>query len=82
MSDKEIYSYGMGISIGANIKNQDIDLDFTSFAEALKTVLDGGKLKYNNEEIEAAIALETGPWMLGQPRSLCLRFHRRGQRRP
>ena len=54
-TSKGKYSYAIGVQIGKNLKQQNIDLDPVSFAAGVKDVYKGTKPKLNGSERMAAL---------------------------
>jgi FKBP-type peptidyl-prolyl cis-trans isomerase FklB len=55
-SQKEKFSYAVGVQMGNSLKQQGIaDLDPKAVGQAISDVLSGAKLKLSNEEMQAAI---------------------------
>ncbi len=54
-TSKGKYSYAIGVQIGKNLKQQNIDLDPVSFAAGIKDVYEGTKPKLNGNERMAAL---------------------------
>ena len=52
----ETLSYSIGVSIGRNLKNQDVDLDTAAFVEGLKDAMGDKKLKLSPEEMQKAMS--------------------------
>ncbi len=50
-TQKDKVSYGIGVQIGKNMKDQKIDIDMKILAEALKAAFTGAKLSMTDEEI-------------------------------
>jgi|JI61114DRNA_FD_contig_81_452209_length_742_multi_3_in_0_out_0_1 FKBP-type peptidyl-prolyl cis-trans isomerase len=50
-TQKDKVSYGIGVQIGKNMKDQKIDIDMKILAEALKAAFNGAKLSMTDEEI-------------------------------
>ena len=54
-TQKEKFSYALGMSLGASLHKQSVDVDPNVFAQALKTALAGGKTLLTQEEAQAAM---------------------------
>lgn len=50
-SDKDKLSYGIGVSVGRNLRKQDTDLDMKLLFEGIKTGIAGEKLLYSEREM-------------------------------
>lgn len=55
-TNKQKYSYAIGIQVANNLKNQDVELDPESLSQAIKDVLNNKPLKATPEELNAAIS--------------------------
>jgi FKBP-type peptidyl-prolyl cis-trans isomerase FklB len=54
-TQKEKFSYALGMSFGASMRKQSVELDPNVFAQALRTSLAGGKTLMTPEEAQAAM---------------------------
>jgi FKBP-type peptidyl-prolyl cis-trans isomerase FklB len=54
-TQKEKFSYALGMSFGASMRKQSVELDPNVFAQALRTSLAGGKTLMTTEEAQAAM---------------------------
>jgi FKBP-type peptidyl-prolyl cis-trans isomerase FklB len=54
-TDKEQVSYTLGVQLGHNFKQDNIDLDIDQFTQALKDVLQGRSLKMSDQEMQQAM---------------------------
>jgi len=54
-SDKEQISYTLGVQLGHNFKQDNIDLDIKQFTQALQDVLQGRSMKMTDQEMQQAM---------------------------
>ena len=54
-TSKEQISYTLGVQLGQNFKQDNIDLDINQFVQALKDVMQGSPLKLSQEEMQQAM---------------------------
>jgi len=57
-TQKEKFSYALGMKMGGNLKKQDVPVDPSILARGLKDALGGGKTLLTDEEAQAAITAE------------------------
>ena len=54
-TDKEKFSYAIGLQVSQNISNQPIEIDNASFIQAISDVLNKSKLKLTPQEMQQAV---------------------------
>ena len=54
--DMEKVSYSIGVQLGQNFKQQDVDIRIESFVRGLKDALTGGKLELTEQQIQQLMA--------------------------
>jgi len=55
-TQKEKLSYALGMQMGADFRNQALDLDLATFAKALGEAFNGSKTRLTEEEMRAVLA--------------------------
>jgi FKBP-type peptidyl-prolyl cis-trans isomerase FklB len=55
-SQKEKFSYALGMQVGADFRKQVLDLDLATFSKALAESFNGGKTALTEEEMRAILA--------------------------
>ena len=54
-TDKEKFSYALGMNLGAGLHKQGVDIDAAMFAQGVKDAVAGGKTLLTQEEAQAAL---------------------------
>jgi len=55
-SERDKVSYGIGMDIGSNLKNQSIDIDTDILSRGIKDAFSGGTLLMTEEEFQKTMA--------------------------
>ena len=55
-TDKDKFSYALGMNFGENFRNQGLDLDLAVFAKALAESFNGGKTAMTDREMQTLLA--------------------------
>ena len=54
-TDKQKFSYSVGIQVGQNVKRQNLDVDSKAFAQGVQDAMSGAKPRMKAEEMQAAM---------------------------